>query len=192
MALNLPTGQTNDISFGPAIVFMGAVGHTPTRDVGYIGEDGVSLEMTSEKRVIMQGNPRQQVYSFQQQQNVNITFSSIEWDFNNFIDALGSGVSASATALVAGGTGDSFWFGGDPVNKTISMHIRHAMAVTGNTLDVYVWKAQSNGGVSFPFGADEHSFGYSFTAIAATTSWDNAALTTDKSLVMITRQTVAS
>ena len=89
---NFPSGTTNAISFGPARVAIKAGLNTPdftTDDVGYIGEDGVSIEMTSEKRDITQGNPRLIEYSFTQAQSVTIGFTSIEWSVTNFARATG-------------------------------------------------------------------------------------------------------
>jgi hypothetical protein len=177
-------------------------GTTPTVDVGFIGDDGVSLEMVSEKKQIMQGNPRQVVYTFQQQQMVNITFTSIEWDFSRFNMALGSGIVdtddplyGAGTAVPAdfgvptGATGEAFWFGGDPKNVDISMSIRHQMGVTGDTLNCYVWKCQSTTGFTAPFGQDEHSFGFGFTALGVTKSWDGLTLSDHQSLIRIDRYT---
>ena len=210
MALNLPGGTTNDISFGPATVKMSLFGGTganpygltPTVDVGFIGDDGVSLEMVSEKKQILQGNPRQVVYTFQQQQMVNVTFTSIEWDFGRFQMALGSGVvetpqsqygeGASVPAdfgVPSGATGDTFWFGGDPKNVDIAMSIRHQMGVTGDTLNCYIWKCQSTTGFTAPFGQDEHSFGFGFTSIGVTKSWDGIALSDHQSLIRMDRYT---
>ncbi|HHZ94700.1 MAG TPA: hypothetical protein EYN67_03875 [Flavobacteriales bacterium] len=210
MALNLPSGTTNDISFGPATLKMALFtgsgtspnGLTPTVDVGFIGDDGVSLEMVSEKKQIMQGNPRQVVYTFQQQQMVNITFTSIEWDFLRFKMALGSGINDEDELLYGAGsseppgwdipalaTGEAFWFGGDPTNVDISMSIRHQMGVTGDTLNCYVWKCQSTTGFTAPFGQDEHSFGFGFTALGVTKSWDGLALSDHQSLIRIDRYT---
>ena len=57
MPLNIPTtGTENNVSFGPGRVYMEqypaagpvASGSTPTTDVGWIGEDGVNVELTKE------------------------------------------------------------------------------------------------------------------------------------------------
>ena len=64
MPLNIPSGTTNDISFGPGVIYMDpwtaptVGGVTPTTDVGFISEDGVTVEITNETKDIMQGNPK--------------------------------------------------------------------------------------------------------------------------------------
>jgi len=181
MPLNIPTGSTNNISFGPARVFMGAAGTTPTTDVGYIGEDGVNIELTSEKKNIVQGNPALIEYSFVQTQSVMVNFTSIQWDFDNFKFALGAGVTTS------GGGVNTFSFGGDPINILTALHIEHEMAVTGNTLNIYAWKAQSESGFNIPLGQDEHQFEFSFNLLRASDSWDGAALPAEQQLLKIER-----
>lgn len=181
MPYNIPTVTTSDISFGPAVLFLGAAGATPTIDVGAISEDGVGVEISNEVKTIMQGNPRVQVYAFSQQSNVSLKVTSIEWDFTNLSYALGGGVTTSS------GTSETFSFGGEPAITQVALHVRHYMAVSGNTMNVYVWKAQSNTGVSPQFGQDEHSFEYGFTAIRATTDWNGDVLAENQQLVRFAR-----
>tara|TARA_R110000824_G_scaffold344465_1_gene531072 strand:+ start:129 stop:620 length:492 start_codon:yes stop_codon:yes gene_type:complete len=160
---------------------MGATGTTPSTDVGYISEDGVTIEVSSERRDIMQGNPKLIEYTFSQTQGVMVNFTSIEWDFENFAKMLGAGattVSASASTLA---------FGGDPLVSGVAIHIEHQMAVTGQTMNVYVWKAVSEGGLSAPMGADEHSFEASFKAQRSATSWGGDALEYRQQLVKFVR-----
>jgi hypothetical protein len=184
MPLNIPTGSVNDISFGPAKLFIkpwatAAMG-TPDTDVGYISEDGVSVEITSEMKDIVQGNPKLIEYTFSQTQGVSVTLSSIEWDFNNLVYALGAGVTANGSTL-------KYSFGGDPLVSAVALNIEHQMAVTGNTLNLYVWKAVSESGVSFPFGADEHTFEYKWKAQRAETDWGGTALASNTQLLQILR-----
>jgi hypothetical protein len=182
MPYNVPTVTTNDISFGPAVIYLGAAGTTPTVDVGSISEDGVSVEVTAEKRYIAQGNPRINYYNFTQAQAAMIKFTSIEWDFDNLTYALGAGITAVS------GTEATFSFGGDPIVQQVALHVQHYMAVSGNTLNVYVWTATSDSGVTLPFGQDEHAFEYSFTAIATDTAWDNTtALGATEKLIKLER-----
>jgi len=181
MPYNVPTVTTSDISFGPARVFIGAAGSTPTTDVGAITEDGVSIEITSEKRYITQGNPRVNYYNFTQAQDVMVSFTSIEWDFENFVDALGAGVTSTS------GSDDVFEFGGDPTVDEVALHVQHYMASSGNTLNVYVWKATSAQGFTMPFGQDEHQFEFRFTAIASDTTWSGGSTTATTRLIKLLR-----
>ena len=181
MPYNVPTVTTDDISFGPARVYIGAAGSTPTVDVGAITEDGVNIEITSEKRYIAQGNPRINYYSFTQAQSVMVGFTSIEWDFDNFSFALGAGNTTSSASE------ETFAFGGDPIAQQVALHVEHYMAASGNTLDIYVWRATSEQGITMPLGQDEHQFEFKFTAIASDTTWDDSSTSATEKLIKITR-----
>lgn len=202
MPLNIPnrnSGSVNDISFGPARVFMteftGTTGVSPFAsgsqfggdeyDVGFIGEDGVNIELVSEKKDIVQGNPKLVNYSFVMSQSATISFTSIEYNFEAFRLALGAGTTQQGTA--DGATAETFAFGGEPLNTLVCMCVEHEMAVTSNTLQLLVWKAQSESGFSLPLGADEHSFEFSFKAIRATTDWGGTPLSFDEQLIRFRR-----
>lgn len=193
MPLNIPTGNVNNIGFGPARVFMKAwssTGSTPSfddDDVGFIGEDGVNVELVSEKKDIMQGNPKLVNYSFVMSQSATISFTSIQWDFDKFSLALGAGSTSQTNGATGSATTVNFSFGGNPLNTFTAMTLRHEMAQSGNTIYLYVWKAQSESGFSVPFGADEHSFEFSFKAIRAITDWGGSALNSEEQLIRFQR-----
>lgn len=182
MPFNVPTVTTNDISFGPAVLYLGVAGATPTTDVGSITEDGVSIEITSEKRYISQGNPKIPVYNFSQTQGAKVTVTGIEWNFDNFARAMGAGTTSVS------GSAETFSFGGDPIVTECALHIQHYMAVTGNTMNVYVWKASSDMGLTLPLGQDEHQFEYSYTALRSATDWNGNTLAPRVQLIKLSRE----
>ncbi len=194
MALNTPTGSTDNISFGPGKIKLGkwtdltgevagSTNITPTTDVGYIGEDGINLELTSEKRIITQGNPAVATYSFATAQSVMINFTSIEWNFDNFVFALGAGVTTATAAL-----SQTFGFGGDPLNTECAILIEHEMASSGDSLEVYAWKCQSESGFAIPFTAqEEHKFEFGFTVLNSTQDWRANILGDKESLIRMKR-----
>ena len=182
MPLNLPTIDRDSISFGPARLFLGAAGTTPTTDVGAITEDGVTVEFASEMREIMQGNPKLPELTFIQAQSVTVRVTSIEWDFNSLAYALGAGNTS------ASGTFEAFAFGGEPCVTEVALHVQHQMCRSGNTVNVYVWRAVGEGNASLPFTHDEHSFEYAWKAQRADTDWASAALASNEQLIQILRQ----
>lgn len=182
MPFNLPTIDRDSISFGPARLFLGAAGTTPTTDVGAITEDGVTIEFASEQRDIMQGNPKLIELSFFQSQSVMVKVTSIEWDYDSLSYALGAGNTS------ASGTFEAFAFGGEPCPTEVALHIQHQMCRSGNTINVYVWRAVGEGNVSLPFTHDEHQFEYSWKALRAATDWAASGLAADEQLVQIVRQ----
>tara|TARA_R100000278_G_scaffold82201_1_gene63231 strand:- start:2415 stop:3068 length:654 start_codon:yes stop_codon:yes gene_type:complete len=201
MAFNTPSGQINNISFGPAKVYLGtytsgSATNTPTVDVGYISEDGVSIELVSEKKNINQGNPYLIEYSFIQSQTAMIKFSSIQWNMNAFVYALGAGVTAYVDTAGSNNYGGvdcalQFAFGGDPINKTACIHIKHEAAVSSNTISIYGWKVQSESGFTMPFNTDEATFEYSFNCIRSDTNWANQPLAREEQLMAVTRELTA-
>lgn len=189
MPLNIPNGTKNNISFGPARILMdvwtpNSTANTPNTDVGYIGEDGVTIELNSEKKNIKQGNPQLTEFSFVTAQDAKISFTSIEWNFESFRLALGAGT----TGMDDGFGNEFFSFGGNPLNTFCAMQIQHQMAVTGDTLYANIWKVQSESGFSLPFGSEEHSFEYAFQAVRARTDWGGNDLLFDQQLLRLSRE----
>ena len=182
MPLNIPSYTENNFSFGPGRLFLGAAGTTPTVDVGAITEDGISIEPVNEVRDIRQGNPKLPIYTFSQQQDVLVKATGIEWNLLTLPYALGAGNTTSAAGS------DTLTYGGDPLVKKVALHVQHQMAVTGNTLDVYVWQATMNGTPpTFGLGHDEHQFSMEFKAQRVTTDWAGASLAATAQLMKIIR-----
>jgi hypothetical protein len=182
LPLNLPTVTQNDISFGPGRLFLGAAGATPTVDVGAITEDGVTVEFSSEQRDITQGNPKLIELTFFQSQSVMVKVTSIEWNFDSLAYALGAGNTS------ASGTFEAFAFGGEPCPTEVALHVEHEMCLSGNTINVYVWRAVGEGNVSLPFTHDEHQFEYNWKALRASTDWASVSLASDEQLIQILRE----
>ena len=112
-----------------------------------------------------------------------INFTSIEYNFDNFVFALGAGV----TTAVAGNS-YTFGFGGDPMNTECCIQLDHSMASSGNTLQIYAWKCQSESGFSIPFSAtEEHSFEFGFTVLNSTHTWQAGELGATESLIRMKR-----
>lgn len=183
MPFNLPTVDKDSISFGPGRLFLGVSGTTPSVDVGAISEDGITCEITADKREIRQGNPKLLELAFCQAQDVLIKVTSIEWDFTALAYALGAGNTT------ASGSEETFSYGGDPLVDEIALHVQHQMAQAGHTLDVYAWTAQSESGVTLPFSHDEHSFEYSWKVQRSDSDWAGNSLARDEQLIKIVRQT---
>lgn len=181
MPLNLPNYTENNFSFGPGRLFLGAAGTTPTVDVGAITEDGITIQPENATKDIFQGNPKMIVHTFNQQQGVMVNATGIEWNFTNLAYALGAGNTTSS------GSEDTFAFGGAPLTKKVALHVQHQMAVTGHTLNAYIWQAVSNGNPSLPLTHDEHQFALSWKAQRVATDWAGASLATDEQLMKIIR-----
>jgi hypothetical protein len=185
--VNKPATTKSDISYGPAVVYLGAAGATvtPTVDIGgIVTDDGVTLEFTTSTRDIFQGNPKLLDHRFIQAAGVTARVSGIEWNFTNFIGALGSG----AYNNVAGPPQQQLMnWGGDPLINEHAVLIVHKMS-NGDTLNVRLWRAFGSGGFPIQLGHDEHKFAYGWEAAIAAQKWDGAtALPNTQSLVEIER-----
>ena len=125
-------------------------------------------------------------------QTAMIKFTSIQWNMQAFVFALGAGVTASVDsgANNYGGVDCAltFAFGGDPINKTVAIHVKHAAAVSSNTISIYGWKCQSEAGFTIPFNTDEAAFEYSFNCIRADTNWAGQTLAREEQLMAVSRQ----
>lgn len=181
MPLNIGSSvNTQRISFGPATIALGAAGATPSGDIGAIGEDGVELEFASEMRDITQGNPRLPIFKYVQNQNFFVRVTSIEWSANRLLYALGTGATSIS------GTNEIFRFGGDPCPEEVAILVQHRKCTAAHTINVRVWKAQSeNGGTTVQLGDDPHGFEYAWRASRSTTNWAGGTLADDSQLVEV-------
>jgi hypothetical protein len=186
MPFNIPTVTTSNISFGPAVLkiaaYTGATCATPSVDIGSITEDGASVEMTADKRYVAQGNPRLNIFGFTQVQSVSLSITGIEWNFDNFRYAIGSGGADTST------NPQTFGFGGDPACIELGLLLEHTMPNT-NLIKIYIWKAVSESGITLPFGQDEHSFEYKFNALYQTQNWAGTTLPDNQYLMKMSRST---
>jgi len=181
MSLNVPTFTTTNFSFGPGRLFLGVVGTTPTVDVGAITEDGIKINPENQTKDIFQGNPKQIVYTYNQQQGVVLDCVGIEWNVTNLAYAMGAGNTTSSGAT------DTYAFGGGAITTRVALHVQHYMAAPADTLDAYIWTAVSNGSPAIDFSHDEHSFPYSWKAQRSTTNWVGDTLAADEELMQIVR-----
>ena len=176
------TGDTNNISFGPAIVYIGPSGATPTASVGYIGEDAVTIGLTSEKKVIYQGNPKTPEFAFSTAQGMKVSWQGIEWDQDLLQYSLGAGNTYASPSI------QTWAFGGDPIVETVAIRVQHYLAKAGDTLTCDIWKAFADGEVSLGFSAEEHKFANAYTAMRSATNWGGATLAYDEQFARIVRQ----
>jgi hypothetical protein len=175
-------GNTDNISFGPAVVYLGPSGATPTASVGYVGEDAVTLEVMSTKRDIEQGNPKTIEFSFATQQKVKVSWQGIEWDQDLIQYAVGAGNTYVSPSV------QTWTIGGDPIVETVAIKVQHYMAKAGDTLTCNVWKARADGTVSIGFSAEEHKFANAYEAMRSPTNWGGATLAVDEQLFQMVRQ----
>lgn len=179
---NVPSYNTNNISIGPGIMYIGPAGATPSIDVGAISEDGIEITVSQEFLEVFQGSPKQLIRQFKTDETMEIVATGIEWDLLKLANALGAGVTTSSASQ------DTFSFGGDPDTDIVALMIKHTLP-SGNTISICVWQAQASGEWSMSMAQDELStFPYSFKALVSTTNWIGGALSSGSQLFKIIRE----
>lgn len=182
MALNIASNiETSNISIGPGVVAIGPSGATPTVQIGAIGDDGITIELESEKVDIMQGNPQMINHSLNTKQGVKLTLNSIEWANKTLQFALGAGVTVESASL------QTFTFGGTPTVTTVAIEMRHQMA-SGQTQTWRIWKARGDGAVSISFGQDVHQIPHAYQAMRSATNWAGTTLPNTDQLLQVVRE----
>jgi hypothetical protein len=171
---NVPSYTTSNISIGPGVLYLASAGTTPTTDVGAVR--GGELSITREKLDIDQGFPAQPIISYCTAEDVTLTVTAIEWNFEQLVKSLGAGV-ASATQLD---------FGGDMNFSEVAVKYVHRMAA-GSTIEIDIWKANGSGELTTSFGDDVQEFPYAFAGLNSTTDWASATLDSDKTIFQMRR-----
>lgn len=173
MAGNVPVGNASKISLGAMRVYLGAVGSTPTTDIGFLGEDGVSFEITQENLDILQGTPQTAVKTFVIQKDLTASFSSIEWNLKNLADLIaGSYVTATTT------TAETLWINVDPCTQERALRFEHELACSTQKVYIDIFRAQPSGSVSISFSSTEaHQFPNEWKALVANTDWAGGVIT---------------
>ncbi len=178
MPFNIPSHDADRFSFGPGILFIGAVGSTPTTDVGAV-RTGAELVINRTVLEARQGSQMNLIRQYVTTENVQLTVNGIEWNIVRLAEALGAGVTTSSGGL------DTLEFGGDINMAEVALSFVHQMP-SGATVTVDLWEASPAGEFSINFGEDLHEFPYSFKALDSDTRWDGTAILGNQRLLRIT------
>ena len=162
MPYNLPSYDTNRLSIGPGVIYLGPAGTTPTVDVGAV-ESGATLTTTRTKEEVFQGFPKTLIAQFATQETAVLKISGIEWNTNNFLYALGAGITSSATNT------EILDFGGQISFTNVALKLVHQTPY-GWTVNVLIWNAQGDGTVEMNFSDTHHKMPYTFNAMVP---WNN-------------------
>jgi hypothetical protein len=179
---NTPDGTVNNISIGNAIVTIGALGVTPTDDVGYLSEDGVSIGYETETVDVTVGFPRVSIRQFVAAVTSSLAFTSIEWNLTTFAQALVGVLSTTPTL-------ETLAVGVDACPGELTARVEFCMPCVGDTITVDLWRIQSDGNFNIEFdGSAAHQFPYNFRVLLAEEKWDATPLTADVGLFEIRRE----
>lgn len=183
MAANLPTYDERRIPVGGARVFIGAIGATPTTDVGAIDVDGgVTVRMIRSGGEVRQGFPSLSILRYVSQEDCEVEFNGMEYNPEQMRFAMGAGITSYSASE------ETYAFGGDPSVTTCAIHVRHEM-LSGMTLNGYIWKARGmSDTVEVSLGMNPSTFPYKYQALHAATDWNGTSLNTKAQLMKWVRQ----
>ena len=183
MAANLPTYDSRRFPVGGARMFIGAIGTTPSTDIGALDPDaGVTVTIMREYGEIRQGMPSLPVKSYVTREDVEVEVSGYEINPELMRYAMGAGITTASA------TEESYSLGGDPAVTTCALHVRHEMLV-GYTANYYLWKAEGRSdGMQNVFNLSPTTFPMKFRALHSTTDWAGTTLNDKAQLLKITYQ----
>ena len=144
MAWNMPSYNTDNYTFGPCIVYIGATGTTPLTDIGAV-KGNTEVTVNKEILEISQGSPRIVTKQYVTVQGAMVKFESLEpFKIANLTAALGAGVT-----LTDGDT-EYLGYGGDVNMSEKAIRLVHKMP-NGTTITLCFWRCQGQADLSIPF-----------------------------------------
>lgn len=186
MPANLPSYDAARFAVGGARVFIGAVGTTPSTDVGLISPDGgVSISIQRTFGAYTGGFPVVKVKQFVSEENCEVSFEGMELNPELMRYGLGAGITTASASE------ETFSMGGDPAVTECALHVRHEM-LGGQTMSLYVWRASGmSDGVELTLNNAPTSFPLKWAALHASTDWAGTALASKAQLfkVVYTKKT---
>ena len=180
MSYNVPSYETDRMSFGPGILYMGAPGTTPEVDVGAVKGD-YELSFALSKLDVKAGSPQTKIKTYTLEEDLKIKGTLIEWDMNNLAYILGAGVTSLS------GSQEIFEFGGDMDTNNRALRFVHRTP-DGGTIDIHIFKAEGMGNLALAMKeTDLHEFPFEFNILEGTVDFENAALADKKKKIKIIR-----
>lgn len=181
MARNLPSGDTDRITIGPGVVFIGPSGSTPSYDVGYT-MDKMTIMINREAVDIKAGAPQLLVKRLASAENISIEFKGQEQNMELLAQAIGDGFTS-----MAGNPNETLELGGKQSFVECAIRYQHIMS-DGSTLTFDMFKVVGSGQVEFSMNPDsQHEYPMKFDVMYSATDWAGATLVDGKNLVKVTR-----
>jgi hypothetical protein len=173
---NTPIYETDNISIGQCILYIGSVGETPTTDVGVIDDTQLNVETEFIEVEKKDSSRLHQKYPISNK----VTVSGIIKECN--YETLAKIVSSSS------GTTNSFLFGGVNSNTKYSILLEHQIPEE-DLFEIKIWKVIGSGSLSVDFN-DIHSFQLQFESIKSIIDWEGNSLVGLGSLFRIERSSI--
>lgn len=180
MSYNVPSHTEKRFSFGPGILYMGALGTTPLIDIGAVkGDAEVSITRTALE--MKQGSPQTLVKKYAVEEIVNLKINGVEWNLDNISYVLGAGITSIS------GASEIMDFGGDVEYSTRALRYVHRTP-DGGTIDLHLFKTEGAGELGIALKeTDFHEFPYEFNVMEGSLDFEGAALADKKKKFRVKR-----
>ncbi len=185
MPFNLATsGNTKRVSLGTGVLSLAPFSGVTT-DLAELGYGrGAQLQVTRQRADLLQGTPRSKVVSYAIQEDVTLTYTSVEWNATTLQRLLGG-------AAISGATNDvTMLFGGSMSFQDLMARFVHQMP-PGGTVTLDLWRCQGSGELNLNFGDDFHEFPLALQAQIQTTAWGGSTLAENSQLFRLLIQLAA-
>jgi len=144
MAWNMPTYDTDNYTFGPCVIYIGATGATPATDIGAV-KGNTEVTVSKEVLEISQGSPKVVTKQYVTVQGAMIKFESLEpFKIANLAAALGAGVTTTD------GDTEYLGYGGDVNLGEKAIKLVHVQP-NGTTITLCFWRCQAQSDLTIPF-----------------------------------------
>jgi len=180
MAVNVPAHEEGRFSFGPGILYLGALGTTPTTDIGAVKGD-VEVLIQRVPLEVKQGSPQTLIKKYAVEENLTLKITGIEWNLDNIAYAVGAGITSIS------GADEIFEFGGDVDNNNRALRFVHIQP-DGSTIDLHIFKAEGSGELAIALKeTDMHEFPFEFDVLEGSLDFEGNALAASKKKFKIIR-----
>ena len=175
MAWNMPAYDTDNYTFGPAVVYIGAVGVTPATDIGAV-RGNTEVVVAKEILEIKQGSPQVPTKQYVTVQGATIRFTSLEaiGKLANLKYALGAGEYSGTP-----GSGvETLGYGGNVNLGENALMLVHELP-TGTTVKFCFWRTQGKADLTMALNeTGETGVPMEFAALDGQTDFSGVAIPT--------------
>ncbi|MEM4720577.1 MAG: hypothetical protein QXT73_00770 [Candidatus Methanomethylicaceae archaeon] len=156
MPYNLPAFNTQRISIGPAIIYIGQAGQTPTVDLGAVYE--AELRFSAEETEFYAGAPSGLQWRRSRHLKATLTVKGLEWRLDSLQKAIGGLYAEEGDVEVLYATGD--------ISEAVSLRAIHQMP-SGGTIIIDFFRAIPTGYPDISFGYSPHQLPFTFSALVS-------------------------
>jgi hypothetical protein len=169
MPINLPNFDVQRLSIGPAVIYFGAAGTTPTTDFGAVRDSTLKIAIETTKFLV--GMPAVPSWYRFKSVEVTLTVKGLEWNLDKIRHAIG-GYYLDVTQ---GSLNTQTLYGSFEFVDPLSLRLVH-LTPYGATITIDIYQALPGGSDQFAFNYNVHEIPYNFHAVSTMYDWGGNAL----------------